>query len=74
MKGFTTYLIDAATDDDCKIYSYDINFENNMFNSKKATYINTDITNKIPLESFYFITVALWDDHTSQMDRLKFSQ
>ena len=47
MKGFTTYLIDAATDDDCKIFSYDINFENNIFNSKKATYINTDITNKI---------------------------
>ena len=73
MKGFTTYLIDAATDDDCKIYSYDINFENNMFNSKKATYINTDITNKIPPITNKKI-VALWDDHTSQMDRLKFSQ
>ena len=48
MKGFTTYLVDNATHDNCKIYSYDINFENNMFNSKKATYINTDITNKIP--------------------------
>ena len=28
MKGFTTYLIDAATNDNCKIFSYDINFEN----------------------------------------------
>ena len=73
MKGFTTYLIDAATHNDCKIFSYDINFENNMFNSKKATYINTDITNKIPLIKNKK-TVALWDDHTSQMDRLKFSQ
>ena len=73
MKGFTTYLIDAATNDNCKIYSYDINFENNMFNSKKATYINTDITNNIPLIQNKK-TVALWDDHTSQMDRLKFSQ
>ena len=73
MKGFTTYLIDTATDDNCKIYSYDINFENNMFNSKKATYINTDITNKIPSIKNKK-TVALWDDHTSQMDRLKFSQ
>ena len=73
MKGFTTYLIDAATDDDCKICSYDINFENNMFNSKKATYINTDITNNIPLFTNKK-TVSLWDDHTSQMDRLKFSQ
>lgn len=49
MKGFTTYLIDAATHNDCKIFIYDINFENNMFNSKKATYVNIDITNKIPL-------------------------
>ena len=73
MKGFTTYLIDNATHDNCKIYSYDINFENNMFNSKKATYINTDITNKIPSIKNKK-TVALWDDHTSQMDRLKFSQ
>lgn len=73
MKGFTTYLIDAATEDDCKIYSYDINFENNMFNSKKATYINTDITKKPPSIKNKK-TVALWDDHTSQMDRLKFSQ
>ena len=73
MKGFTTYLIDKATHDNCKIYSYDINFENNMFNSKKATYINTDITNKIPSIKNKK-TVALWDDHTSQMDRLKFSQ
>ena len=72
MKGFTTYLIDAATHNDCKIFIYDINFENNMFNSKKATYVNIDITNKIPLIKKK--TVALWDDHTSQMDRLKFLQ
>ena len=44
-----------------------------FFNSPKATYINTDITNKIPLIRNKNI-VALWDDHTSQMDRLKFSQ
>ena len=73
MKGFTTYLIDAATQDDCEIYSYDINFENNMFNSKKAKYINSDITYKIPIIKNKK-TVALWDDHTSQLDRLKFSQ
>ena len=73
MKGFTTYLIDAATQDDCEIYSYDINFENNMFNSKKAKYINSDIIYKIPMIKNKK-TVALWDDHTSQLDRLKFSQ
>ena len=73
MKGFTTYLIDAATHDDCEIYSYDINFENNMFVSKKAKYINSDITKKIPMTENKK-TVALWDVHTSQLDRLKFSQ
>ena len=73
MRGFTTYLIDAATSNNCKIFSYDINFDNKIFNSKKAKYVNSDITNDVP-----FIkdkrTVALWDDHTSQLDRLKFSQ
>ena len=73
MKGFTTYLIDVATDNDCKIYSYDINFDNKVFNSKKAKYINSDISTQIPLIKNKR-AVALWDDHTSQLDRLKFSQ
>lgn len=73
MKGFTTYLIDAATNDNCKIFSYDINFENKIFNSKKAQYFNLDITGKVPLVKNKN-TVALWDDHTSQLQRLKFSQ
>ncbi len=73
MKGFTTYLIDAATNNDCKILSYDINFDNKVFNSKKAQYINSDITTKIPAIKNKKV-VALWDDHTSQLDRLKFSQ
>ena len=72
MKGFTTYLIDAATEENCKIYCYDINLDNNLYNSKKATYINTDITKKIPHTKNEKV-VALWDDHTSQIDRLKFS-
>ena len=73
MKGFTTYLIDSATNDDCKILSYDINFDNKVFNSKKALYFNSDIFENIPLIKNKK-TVALWDDHTSQLDRLKFSQ
>ena len=72
MKGFTTYLIDAATKENCKIYCYDINLDNNLYNSQKATYINTDITKKIPPTKNEKV-VALWDDHTSQIDRLKFS-
>ena len=73
MKGFTTYLIDAATNDDCEIYSYDINFDNKIFNSTKAKYINSDISNELPFLKNKKV-VALWDDHTSQLDRLKFSQ
>ena len=73
MKGFTTYLIDAATNNDCKIFSYDINFDNKVFNSKKAQYINSDISTNIPLIKNKK-AVALWDDHTSQLERLKFSQ
>lgn len=72
MKGFTTYLIDAATNENCRIYCYDINLENNLYNSKKATYINTDITKNVPSINNEKV-VALWDDHTSQIDRLKFS-
>ena len=72
MKGFTTYLIDAATNENCRIYCYDINLENNLYNSKKATYINTDITKNVPSIHNEKV-VALWDDHTSQIDRLKFS-
>ena len=73
MKGFTTYLIDAATNDYCKIFCYDINFDNKIFNSPKARYINSDISEEVPTIK-NLKTVALWDDHTSQLDRLKFSQ
>ena len=73
MKGFTTYLIDAATNDNCKLFCYDINFSNKIFNSPKAKYINGDITNNIPTIGNKKV-VALWDDHTSQLDRLQFSQ
>lgn len=73
MKGFTTYLIDAATNDNCKIFCYDINFTNKIFNSSKAQYVNSDISNKIPPIGNKKV-VALWDDHTSQLDRIKFSQ
>ena len=73
MKGFTTYLIDAATNSNCKIFCYDINFSNKIFNSSKAIYIDSDITNNIPSIGSKKV-VALWDDHTSQLDRLIFSQ
>ena len=73
MKGFTTYLIDAATNGSCRIFCYDINFDNKIFNSPKARYIKSDISKEVPIIK-NLKTVALWDDHTSQLDRLKFSQ
>ena len=73
MKGFTTYLIDADTNNNCKIFCYDINFANKIFNSPKGIYINSDIPNNIPSIGHKKV-VGLWDDHTSQLDRLKFSQ
>ena len=72
MKGFTTYLIDAATDKKCIINCYDISFENIEYRSKKAIYYNNDIR-KTPPKMDGHKVLAFWDDHTSQLDRLKFS-
>lgn len=72
MKGFTTYLIDAASSNDCDIKCYDINFENLEYKSNKASYFNHDISsNKPNLQNKKVL--AFWDDHTSQLDRLVFS-
>ena len=72
MKGFTTYLIDAATDKKCLLKCYDISFENIQFKSKKAEYFNHDI-NRNPPDLKGHKVLAFWDDHTSQLDRLEFS-
>ena len=72
MKGFTTYLIDAATDESCTINCYDINFENIEYKSKKAKYFQNDIS-KTPPNVENQKVLAFWDDHTSQLDRLEFS-
>ncbi len=72
MKGFTTYLIDAATDKSCTISCYDISFENIEYRSKKAKYFQNDII-KTPPNLINHKVLAFWDDHTSQLDRLEFS-
>lgn len=72
MRGFTSYIIDAATDENIIMACYDINFENIQFKSSKATYYNTDISENIPnLEGHKVL--AFWDDHISQLERLIFS-
>lgn len=72
MKGFTTYLIDCASEKNCKIFCFDINFDNIEFKSKKAKYFNNDI-NHCSIEIKGHKVLAFWDDHTSQLDRLNFS-
>lgn len=72
MKGFTTYLIDEATDKQCIINSFDISFENIEYRSKKAHYFKNDI-NQTPPDLKNHKVLAFWDDHTSQLDRLEFS-
>ena len=72
MRGFTTYIIDKATSKKCKISCYDINFDNIVFKSKKAQYFNHDISLNYT-KSNNEKTFAFWDDHTSHLDRLKFS-
>ena len=72
MKGFTTYLIDAATDKNSTISCYDISFENIEYKSKKAKYFQNDIS-KTPPNFKNEKVLAFWDDQTSQLDRLEFS-
>lgn len=72
MRGFTTYLIDKATSNNCKIYCFDINFDNLEYISEKASYHNHDISIKPP-KITSSRTIAFWDDHTNHLDRLKFS-
>jgi len=72
MKGFTTYLIDSATEKGCIINCYDINFDNIQYKSKKASYLKSDIIENPP-EIQNHKVLAFWDDHTSQLDRLEFS-
>ncbi len=72
MRGFTTYLIDAATDKNCLINCYDISFEKLTYKSPKGFYFEHDI-HKNPPNFENHKVLAFWDDHTSQLDRLEFS-
>ena len=72
MKGFTTYIIDSASDKNCIINCYDINFDNIEYRSKKAKYFNNDINQSPPNIQGHKV-LAFWDDHTSHLDRLEFS-
>ena len=70
-KGYSTYLIDNATFDKTKIFCFDINLSNRQFRSKKANYFEKDLTSVTEVD-FSTIDFALFDDHVSIYDRLKF--
>ena len=72
MRGFSTYIIEKATNENARIHCYDISFNRLEYKSKKAIYNNCDISEKDPslLSNNLF---ALWDDHVSHYDRLQYS-
>jgi len=71
-KGFTTYIIDKATDYTSEIYSFDINLGNLEYRSKKSTYFEGDIEENINFLYKKNIDIALFDDHVSHYDRISF--
>jgi hypothetical protein len=68
-RGFSTYLMDAATSPDCKINAYDINLGSVIYRSPKATYFENDIT-ATPLDIDADTSLAFFDDHVSHYERL----
>ena len=71
-RGFTTYLLDAATPDAAQILCYDINFDLLEYKSPKARYHEMDILENQSVDHSGF-DFALFDDHVSHYDRLLFA-
>lgn len=70
-RGYSTYLIDQATSIDSEILCFDINLDKREFISKKASYFESELS-LVPEVNFSKIDFALFDDHVSIYDRLKF--
>lgn len=69
-RGFTTYLLDAATSASTQLYCFDINLRQLNFVSTKAIYFEADIASQdLPIAGKR--TIAFFDDHVSHLDRLK---
>lgn len=73
-KGFTTMLIDKATTNDCRILCFDISFKNLFFKSEKALYFESDLSENDLSKFAKPISVALFDDHVSHLERLVWCQ
>ena len=70
-RGYSTFLIDEATPIESKILSFDINLDKREFISKKASYFESDLS-LVSDVNFSKVDFALFDDHVSIYDRLKF--
>ena len=72
-KGYTTLLFDQYIKKTKKI-SFDINFENLQYKSHSTEYVEDDIENyKFRERKNFSNTLAFFDDHISQYDRLSFT-
>lgn len=69
-RGYSTFLIDKATQDLSKILSFDINLNHREFFSKKASYFENEISQVNNID-FSTVDFAFFDDHVSIYDRLK---
>lgn len=73
-RGFTTYIIDRANVHLERLLCFDINLSLTTYRSPKALYFECDLTSDHHgFDAVEQVELALYDDHTSHLDRLKFS-
>ena len=69
-RGYSTYLIDKSTSENSRILSFDINLSLIEWKSPKANYHDYDLSDYT--EPINGKTLALFDDHVSHFDRIKY--
>ena len=69
-RGYSTYLIDKSTSEKARILSFDINLSLIEWKSPKANYHDYDLSDYT--EPINGKTLALFDDHVSHFDRIKY--
>ena len=70
-RGFTTYIMNEATQLNCELLCYDINLGNLKYKVKNARYVEADISSDPSLDT-EVIDFAFFDDHVSHFDRITF--
>ena len=74
-KGYTTFLFDNYKRKNIKKISFDIDFSNKEYHSKKTLYFEYDLSKyDISKLKKYNKKFVFFDDHVSQYDRLLFSK